>query len=445
MQVAGLLLAVASCFPSAVVLAQAATPEPIPAAAPAPATDPEFKPQFTWPIERRQEQVRTEPGYLAAPVAVNIPGIGFFYGLLGSYFNILQTESDFFGYRVWGDIEGYGLGLIDLPVAPGLFDPLTLGIFFADQSAAIDIHRRGMDSDPDDVRRFKIDRFNLALVQASLKFFDKRLQFYWSLNRQRSKAGEILNKDGDKLADGSGDETVRYNRSYGYVVDITDDRSDPRRGVVFENQIYDRPESQSFESSYYVVDYNLTGYVPFGRLNTLVLNAYRSDAVVTRTGETDANVVREKIGIDCGSEEADNADCEEKRDQIVEETVSENRHGTASSLGGTQRLRSFVTNRFYAAHSMSVGTEFRWNLTDEFTPFNYFVAGGVRSGLQFAFFAEYGGVADLVRDLPENMTYSYGAGFRLLIASGFIVRFDIANGREGAQPTIIFSYPWNVF
>ena len=104
-----------------------------------------------------------------------------------------------------------------------------------------------------------------------------------------------------------------------------------------------------------------------------------------------------------------------------------------------------MTGRYYAAHTLAAGTELRWNLTEEFTPFNIFVASGVRTGVQVAFFAEGGTVADLVEDLDKDWRYSYGTGVRFILASGFVVRLDLATGDEGMQPNLIFQYPWSVF
>ena len=101
-----------------------------------------------------------------------------------------------------------------------------------------------------------------------------------------------------------------------------------------------------------------------------------------------------------------------------------NEYGTASSLGGTQRLRSFENNRYYAGNALFYDVEYRWNLTDEYTPFNYYVAKGIRTGLQLAFFSEQGSVSDKFNDLLKKRRTSYGVGFRLIL-SGVIIRADI--------------------
>ena len=85
--------------------------------------------------------------------------------------------------------------------------------------------------------------------------------------------------------------------------------------------------------------------------------------------------------------------------------------------------------------------EFRWNLTEEATPFDYFIWKDVRTNLQVAFFAETGSVAE-TRDGLDKFKSSYGAGFRLISASGFVYRADLATGDEGTEFVLIFGYPF---
>jgi hypothetical protein len=66
----------------------------------------------------------------------------------------------------------------------------------------------------------------------------------------------------------------------------------------------------------------------------------------------------------------------------------------------------------------------------------------VRTGLQVAFFGEVGSVSEKSGDLWDKTRYSYGAGLRLVAASGSVYRADIANGNEGSELTVFFHYPW---
>ncbi len=98
--------------------------------------------------------------------------------------------------------------------------------------------------------------------------------------------------------------------------------------------------------------------------------------------------------------------------------------------------------RYRGAHTRFFGTEFRWNLTDEKTPFNIWFLKDIRTAFQIAFFYEIGSIADHEEDLFEETRNSVGVGFRAAMASGFIFRFDVATGEEGSEFVIFFDYPW---
>lgn len=398
--------------------------------------------------ERRREQAQTTPGYILTPAAANIPGLGFTYGVIASFFNINDFETDVLGFKFFGDLSGQGAGVVDMFVLPNAPDLLTLNLFWNDfDRIAIETYRRGIDSDRDQRNIVELERFSVTIAQLNLRLFERRWQINVSGNRQQSKLASIRNKDGDIVTEGSGETQDGFNRSFGTIVDLTDDRSDPRDGLQAEIYRYDRPDPGKGQPYFYVMDYNLLYFLPIGHYSTLGFNLYRSDAVVVRQGETDEAKIKEELGFNCSqiTDETQKSNCETVESQYVQETRSGNQHGTATPIGGTQRLRSYTTNRYYAAHSLSAGTEFRWNLTEEFTPFNIIVAGGVRTGIQVAFFAEGGTVADLTEDLYKDWKYSYGSGMRFILASGFVVRLDVASGSEGTQPSLIFQYPWNVF
>jgi hypothetical protein len=192
------------------------------------------------------------------------------------------------------------------------------------------------------------------------------------------------------------------------------------------------------------MDYNTTGYLPFGRRNTLVLNLLRSDAFVKRPGETDPAALQQQLGLDCAgiADPAQQQFCNE----VIATSIAHNRSGTATQLGGFSRLRSYPQGRFKGAHTLFLGAEYRWNLTDERRPFNIFVWKDVRTSIQFAFFYETGVTSDDRDDLHKraNMRDSYGAGLRIVTASGVVFRGDVANGKEGLNTAIFIGYPWEL-
>jgi len=66
----------------------------------------------------------------------------------------------------------------------------------------------------------------------------------------------------------------------------------------------------------------------------------------------------------------------------------------------------------------------------------------IRTALQIALFYEAGSVADKVSELGDIVKSSYGAGFRMVTASGIVFRADVATGNEGVEITVIIGYPW---
>ncbi|MDH5712270.1 MAG: hypothetical protein OEZ15_11510, partial [Gammaproteobacteria bacterium] len=193
------------------------------------------------------------------------------------------------------------------------------------------------------------------------------------------------------------------------------------------------------EADFYTLNYNILAYFPLRKIDTLVLNYYQSDAHVRRQGDTDPANIRAEINANCAP--ADTV-CLTTEQELVDNFISARKYGTAESLGGDLRLRSFPQGRYQGAHMAFLGVEYRWNFKQEAKPFDYFIWKDVRTGLQLAFFAEIGTVSETSSQLWDETRESYGAGFRLIAASGAVYRFDIASGSEGTEQIIIFEYPW---
>jgi hypothetical protein len=398
--------------------------------------------------DRRKDQVQTTPGYIATPAVANIPGLGLLYGGLASVFNIKETETDFMAYRFWGDLSGWGMGLIEMFILPWDKELLTINLFTNNfDKVGVEIFDRGPTSKYEDRKIIEIDSFVARIAQLNLRLLERRLHLFVSANEQTQRLNAIRDPEGELIASGDGSMESSFNRAAGLIIDLSDDRSDPRKGLQQEIFRYDRPDPGGDKAHSYMMEYNTSYYVPIGDFSTWGFNLYRSDAVVLREGETDRDVLAANMGVNCdeipsGSQKDQ---CQEVVESFVNQSEASNRHGSAAGLGGTQRLRSYSTGRFNAAHTIFTGTEFRWNLTEEFTPFNILIAGGVRTGIQIAFFAEGGTVSELPEDLDKHWKYSYGTGIRAILASGFVVRLDIANGPEGVAPSMLFQYPWSVF
>lgn len=199
-------------------------------------------------------------------------------------------------------------------------------------------------------------------------------------------------------------------------------------------------------SDYFTTYYNLSHFVPMRSQDTLAFNLFYSDAFVIKKGETDYATYQLLDGLNCQAipEGTERDSCLATEEKYIDERIAHNNFGTATSLGGTQRLRSYANGRFYAGKALSYGSEYRWNLTDERTPFDLIIAKGIRTGVQLSAFIDGGTVSDTTEDLFKDHKYSYGVGMRMVL-EGLVIRADIANGDEGSEFILFLGYPWNMF
>lgn len=393
-------------------------------------------------VERRRDQFGKDFGYYLYPIAGEIPGLGTAAGAGASVLNMGGSDTDFTGYYIEGDFRAKGVALLDYHIRP---KRLVFDIGYNDYLVAPIVYDRGIDSDPKDVIYPKAEGRYL-LGQLTLTYDQRRYEFYARLLAGRERLRQVLDKDGNAYENIDTDWNTHKPISLGATVDLTDDRLDPRHGMRAEFSTRLPSNNGADESEYFVNDLNLTGYIPFRRWDTLALNLFYSRAVVTRRGETDFATLQASSGLDCnryppGSQRDECLATEAKH---INNLIANNRYGTASPLGGTQRLRSFDNYRFYAAQALSYGVEYRWNLTDEHTPFDIIIAKGIRTGIQLAAFWERGMVADRRGDLFDASRTSYGIGFRLIL-SGVVIRLDFADGDEGRQSQLFITYPWSMF
>ena len=77
-------------------------------------------------------------------------------------------------------------------------------------------------------------------------------------------------------------------------------------------------------------------------------------------------------------------------------------------------------NRYNGAHTLFYAMELRWNFVKEVKPFDYWIWKDVATGIQLALFSETGSVAEVNSELGNIWRSSYGFGFRLVSASGFV-------------------------
>ncbi len=396
----------------------------------------------TEPVERRRDQFGKDFGYFIYPIASKSPGLGQAAGAGATVLNLFGTDTDFTGFNLSGDFKASGYALLDMHAIPRR---LIFDAGYYDFNVAPIQYTRGIDSDRRDYIMPKVEGA-YGLAQVTLSFWEREFETYYRILAGSTRLHQVYDSAGNAFA---AVDTSRHrvrSDSVGAILDLTDDRLDPRRGVRFETAWKMPQVDDPNQSRYAVADYNLTGYVPFRRWDTLALNLFASQAYVTRQASTDFATLQQQAGLGCDrippGPEYDQ--CIVTETTYIDQLIAVNKYGIASSLGGTQRLRSFDGGRYYAGHAFFYGLEYRWNLTDEHTPFDIFIAKGVRTGLQVAFFAEQGTVFDEWHDWGRVMKTSYGTGFRVVL-SGVIIRADFSQGNEGSQFLLFINYPWSMF
>ena len=390
--------------------------------------------------DRRRSQFMNDPGYYVFPMPYSIPGVGEGVGVVGIGMNMGRSYTDMYGFLLGGGLKGGGLGVTDIHLLPQRLILDVTAIRFG-TSTITSYSQRGMETDKHDFSYLQFDNYWFAGGRLTATSFDRRFEVYGGGYKIGSELDKILDQSGNTIQDIQNSpqwRTVVYG--VGVRADLTDDYYDPRRGVRVDVSRWWSPPPSTDDPDYYRMEYSVTAFVPLGRRSTWLFNYFRSDAKVLRQGETNPSDVEIQQGLSC-STSTDPQKC----NQIVSNIVAANTYGTATGLGGTSRLRSYPEGRYLGAHTIFYGTEVRWNLTEEARPFDIFIAKDVRTVLQVAAFYELGSVADLREDLGDVYRASYGAGFRMVTASGIVFRADVASGREGIETTIIFGYPWESF
>jgi hypothetical protein len=391
--------------------------------------------------DRRKPQFQKEAGYYIFPSPYSIPGVGDGLAVVGLGMNLGGTYTDLFGFGLTGDMLGLGLGIIDVHLVP---ERLILDINAERFSKATmtSFSERGMNTAEHDYTLLEFDNFQFIGGRLTNTYFDRKFEVYGGGYLINSKLGGILDPEGNTILDVQDPQPWREQV---YVIgtrfDLTDDYADPRRGLRLDAGRWWSPPKDQSDPDFYHMEYNATAYIPMGRISTWVFNYFRSDARVLRQGETDFTAIEQETGLNCSDLSLTPEEQQECID-VVNGIKAANTYGTAGSFGGTSRLRSYPNDRYKGAHAVFYGTEFRFNLTEEARPFDIFIAKDIRTVLQLAFFYELGSVEDERKRLGDIYRASYGAGFRMVTASGVVFRADVAAGREGFETTIIFGYPW---
>ena len=394
------------------------------------------------PVERRRDQFGKEFGYYAYPLVVEVPGMGKGGGAGFSVLNMAESDTDLTGFYLRGDLSATGLAVLDHHIIP---KRLVVDAGYYDFLVAPLVYDRGITSDAKNVIHPKVAGMYM-LGQMTLTFDERRYEGYVRMLGGRQRMLSVLDSNGQAFPNIDNSWMEARLTTVGGSLDLTDDRLDPRKGVRLELASQLPVNTGADRSEYFASNVNLTGYLPSRKSDTLVFNVFYSRANVTREGLTDYATLQQRYGLGCANYPAGPAqtDCLAAEAKLLNGWIANNRYGTATPLGGTQRLRSFDNGRFYAGQALSYGVEYRWNLTDEYTPFDIRIAKGIRTNIQVAAFAERGMVADNSSDLLKDGRNSFGVGFRVVL-SGAVLRLDLATGDEGVRSQLFISYPWSMF
>ncbi|HEX9114132.1 MAG TPA: hypothetical protein VF888_07280 [Nitrospirota bacterium] len=391
--------------------------------------------------DRRKPQWTTDFGYALFPYPYSLPGLGSGISLVGGAMNIADTYTDAYGIVFTGQVRGAAAGVADIHIIPRTLI-IDAGFGTINEATIQSYSQRGMNTDKNDFSLIEFGGTTYYGARMTTTFFDRRFEIYGAWYEGVAKLKSIRDKDGNVIIEAQNAPRSRgHNTLFGTRLDLTDDYGDPRRGIRFDITRSQTPPSGS-GPDFYVMDYNTTAYFPLGRRSTWAFNFLRSDAVVKRQGETDPAKLQQDQGLDCNTI----TDPEQRKfcNEVIGNQIANNKFGTATQLGGFSRLRAYPQGRYKGAHTEFYGTEVRWNLTDERTPFNIFVMKDIRTSVQVSAFYEIGSTADMRSDVGDIWRDAYGFGVRVVTASGVVFRGDLGFGREGFSPAIFIGYPWEI-
>jgi hypothetical protein len=388
-------------------------------------------------IERRQAQFKTDPSYLFLPAPYSVPGIGQGVAYIVQAGNIADSYIDLTAIMATGDAEGKYLGVSDLHLISEtlIFDYNHTS---ASKVAFNNYSARGIDNEKNDYTILKFNQWEESFWNLKLSLFERRLELFVERTDIEATLEKILDNKGDVQSEfDDPSPQVTETTTTGLIFDYTDDYMDARKGVRLKVKRSNTPPTSNEASDFFVIDKEVEIYIPVGNYSVLAVHALYSDAEVSKTGITDPDKIANELGLLCRYDS-----CSQNEKNLIDRIIVERENGTASSLGGYNRLRSYPLDRFQGAHTRYFSTEFRFNFANEVTPFDFWIWKDISTSLQWAFFYDWGTIAETEKDLWKKSVYSIGTGFRLVAASGYVYRADWATGEEGSNVTVVFEYPW---
>ncbi|MDH5516378.1 MAG: hypothetical protein OEY36_00990 [Gammaproteobacteria bacterium] len=392
-----------------------------------------------WLKPRRGEQFAKDQAYIFIPLPYDYPGIGSGTLLLGSLSNIFESTTDLYFVEIAGDATGHLAQLSEIPV---LTDQLLFSFQLQDVNRGVvnNYANRGtLNSDQNNYVLLDLTRADQDIFKLEYSSYQRRYNAYLQHINEQYRLDAVREPSGTLIAQLSSGFAYEYDSNIaGLMIDLTDDYHDPKAGLRLELELTDRPAKTINDPDYYNTSISFSYYQPFKSNDTLVINYFQSDAHVRTIGNINSSDIISQLNMNCGTDST----CLAAEQDLVNTLIDARRYGTADTLGGIDRLRSYPQQRFQGSHAGFIGAEYRWNLTAESVPFNYFFWKDTRTARQIAFFAEAGSVTDQASELWQDQRFTYGVGFRLLTSSGNIYRADIAAGDEGIEAAVFLLYPW---
>ncbi len=270
-------------------------------------------------IDRRREQFNKQYGQLFVPLPYSLPGLGTGLLFIGNFGNILDTTTDIAAIGGIGDAEFIFTFLDELFLAPDLLYLQYLrahGFKFALQQYS----SRGMNTSKNDFKYGIGNSWDLNAPTLKLTFMDRMLEIGLGINKQSGKFQKFVapdendpTKQGETVAtfDPGLEINLANKIELSTRIDYTDDYKDPRKGIRNSLFIDRQTATSSSEPSFDVITNDLQIYIPVLEKSTIVFDLQISDAYVTKKGETNIEVLKNKNGYNlCYSNSACEANAE---------------------------------------------------------------------------------------------------------------------------------------
>ena len=391
---------------------------------------------FEFPPERTEREADKELGWMFAPLPGCVEGVGCAVPIAGLISNFYKsTDLVILKTLAKGDIEATVVQLQKFPI---IDERLFLKVLYYDWDISFLSYDRGIHSGKDDYYQ-TFENLNTSTINLQSQFYNQHLEIQIGYSSGGTEISKIFDADENQFSNIQSPLRTWVDNTIGAQIDLTDNHLEPREGIRFELLHNATDYGLSDLSDYDVNSMNFTTYIPFLGSDTLLINAFQSRSYISEQGLTDENAFRNKFGLGCDLEK-EAAACSVVEERRTQYWLERNRFGKASALGGINRMRAYSLGRFYAGNSSNYSLEYRLNFSEEQTPINWIIMGGMRTVLQAAFFYEVGSVSDDLSELHSNMRTSFGVGIRAII-SGLIYRFDLAKGDDGIAPTLFINYP----